>query len=384
MSATLADQPHLLNSPTFEPQLQAWQAAKIQPVAPAGPRHSIHSYFNSCPESPDGKRVLYFTSTTRSGESGEICILDRATGAERILVSGVTTEDAHRVACQQWVANGRKIVFHDFRQGHWLVASVDPETGKEQILAMDRQIGFGTPGSVWVPIYGCHWKPGAHRDLELVNAETGEIRTALTIGEVLKRYGSEVVKLVGQGETSIFFPVMSPDGNKVFFKIARGSGTDDFRSSHASERQGKFVYDLSRQQFIRYFTEWGHPSWSPDSQGIFEKGNILTDLASGHSHRYAPASPSDHPSLSPDQKLFVTDKDITYWETGHQGEWAIIVGSTETDEYATIHRFDHTNGATSWRKPHPHPVFSADGRRIYFNVSHDGWTKLYVAELAKR
>ena len=29
---------------------------------------------------------------------------------------------------------------------------------------------------------------------------------------------------------------------------------------------------------------------------------------------------------------------------------------------------------------HPHPVFSPDSQRIYFNVGSDEWTRLYVAE----
>jgi hypothetical protein len=45
-----------------------------------------------------------------------------------------------------------------------------------------------------------------------------------------------------------------------------------------------------------------------------------------------------------------------------------------------IHRFDGSKGATSWRPSHPHPVFSADGRRVYYNVNDGRWTQLYVAE----
>ena len=45
-----------------------------------------------------------------------------------------------------------------------------------------------------------------------------------------------------------------------------------------------------------------------------------------------------------------------------------------------LHRFDNTRGSTSWRRSHPHPVFSSDGKRLYFNVSTDRWTRLFVAE----
>jgi len=378
----LQAQPYLLNSPSIaSPELKAWQAASVTAVAPSADRHSIHSYFNASPESPDGKYVLYFSSQDPAGEYGDICVVERATGKERILVSGVTAEDAHRVACQQWSANGRKVAYHDFRDGHWQVASVDLESGEQRLLAMDRQVGFGTPTEDWVPIYGSHWKQGEHRDLELVNVDTGEIRTALTIRKVLENYGEKVKELLRDGDTSIFFPVVSPDGSKVYFKIAQGRGLDDFRARNASKREGKFVYDLENDQFIGLYGKWGHPSWSPESNGIFEKGNFLLDLATGKTRRFAPRAPTNHPTMSPSGKIFVTDADISKREEGKPGEWGIIIGSLETDEFATIHRFDHSDGARSWRKPHPHPAFSADGRRIYFNVSGEGWTRLMVVEI---
>jgi Tol biopolymer transport system component len=43
--------------------------------------------------------------------------------------------------------------------------------------------------------------------------------------------------------------------------------------------------------------------------------------------------------------------------------------------------FDNTKGAKSWRRSHPHPSFSADGKRIYYNVSDGSWTRLMVAEV---
>jgi len=45
-----------------------------------------------------------------------------------------------------------------------------------------------------------------------------------------------------------------------------------------------------------------------------------------------------------------------------------------------LHRFDISRGAASWRKNHPHPIFSPDGKRIFFNVNDSDWTRLFVAE----
>ncbi|MCA9044969.1 MAG: hypothetical protein KDA69_11650, partial [Planctomycetaceae bacterium] len=106
--------------------LAAWrQGVTIRDVAPDTERHSIHSYFNTSPESPEGKYVLYYTSEAKNGEYGDLRILERATGRETIVARDITTEDAHRAACQQWSNGGKSIVYHEVRDGHWRVMAVD-------------------------------------------------------------------------------------------------------------------------------------------------------------------------------------------------------------------------------------------------------------------
>lgn len=132
--------------------LAAWRAGvSIQPVSPERQRHVIHSYFNTSPESPDGKHVLYYTSATPEGERGDLRILERSTGRETTLVTGVVTEDAHRAACQQWSDGGKTVVYHDYQSGRWQVMAVDLATRKARVLAPDRQLGFGSATGQWRP-----------------------------------------------------------------------------------------------------------------------------------------------------------------------------------------------------------------------------------------
>ncbi|QDT14897.1 TolB-like translocation protein [Alienimonas californiensis] len=361
--------------------LAAWRSGvSIRAVAPQADRHVIHSYFNVCPESPDGRFVLYYTSATAEGETGDVRLLERATGEETVIATDVAVEDAHRAACQQWSAGGAVVVYHVVTDGRWFVKAYDVATGQTRTLAADRQVGFGAPGSEWAPIYGCHWNPGEHRDLELVHVRTGEIRTAATIAAVVEEYGDWVRQRFGTTEVSIFFPVVSPDGGRVFFKIARPSGTDDFRSSRASDRAGLVAYDLREQRFLRRIEQWGHPSWTPDGGAIFEKGNYTVDLETGRTRRYAPSCITNHPTVAPDGRLFVTDADVEKRPFGGPGRWAVAVGSMNEDDFVVLDVFDNTGGARSWRRNHPHPAFSADGRRIYYNVNAGDWTTLRVAE----
>ncbi len=363
---------------------------KISQVLPDAECHTTHTYFNISPESPDGRHVLYFASSTSEGQDGEIRIMGRSSGKETVIAKNVTVEDAHRVACQQWSNGGRHVVYHDFRKGKWIVLAIDIASNREKVLAEDRQLGIVNASGKWIPVYGCHWNPGPHRDLELVNVETGEFRTPLTAEQVCAEYSEWIHKEFGEGKISIFFPVLSPDGNKVMIKIACGAGGNDFRSPKASHREGKIIYDLERSCFLRRYDTWGHPSWHPDSRRILcvipdkqtrENRNYLLDPQTGETVKVEPASPADHPSFSPDGRFMVTDANIGWRPYGKPGENAIFLARTSEDEYVMVDKFMNTGGAKSWRRPDPHPVFSPDSRRIYYNVSAGSWTRLCVAEL---
>ncbi len=376
------------DAPPTDP-LARWRAnVTIAPLSPTPDRHTIHSYYLTCPESPDGKRVLFYTSTTADGQTGDIRIIDRANGTETIIAKNVHSEDAHRAACQQWTSNGARVAFHDVRDGKWGVYVVDLDTMKERTIALDRQIGFGQPAGNLLPLYGCHWNPGQHRDLELADPATGDIRTALKIGEVEKTYGDWLKKQFADKSTSIFFPVVSPDQKRVFFKMAAGNGGDNFAAKSASAREGLIAADINDGNFLFLRPKWGHPAWYPDSRHIIEVGNLCFDSGEkGKMTRIAEVpvlKGGPHLSVSPDGKLFVTDGDLG--PLGDKpGQWGIMVCDINggKDRFQVLHKFDNSQGAKSWRKNHPHPIFSADGSRIYFNTNESQWTRLFVAEAGK-
>ena len=364
--------------------LAAWRTnVQITSVASTTGRHTIHSYFNTCPESPDGSKVSFFASKERPGEHGDVFILDRASGDETAIARDIHVEDAHRVACQQWVSGGRRLVYHGQRGDVWLVWVYDLETGQEQVLAKDRLAGWGTPDSDLVPLYGLHWSPGEHRDLELVNVVTGEIRRAFGIDEAAAA-SPWVAKTFGDRPLSIFFPVLSPDGHRVFFKLATRAGGDP-RSSEASQRYGLVCYDLAQRKVLLSRQQWGHPAWSPDSRTIVESHNQLVDVETGEVRKipHLPDFGAGHPSSSPDGRLMVTDT-LMDKLGGERSEWGIAVADVQTGEMVSLDQFTSKGGAKSWRVPHPHPIFSADGKRIYYNQNRAKWTTLMVAECAEQ
>src|SRR3954471_6000163 len=90
--------------------LSAWKARVKVSAVSGKDHHSIHSYFNTSPESPDGRRVLFYASSAGDGHDGELRVRERASGKETVIARGVSCEDAHRAACQQWASGGRRVV----------------------------------------------------------------------------------------------------------------------------------------------------------------------------------------------------------------------------------------------------------------------------------
>jgi hypothetical protein len=369
--------------------LDPWRSnVSISLVSTTPDRHVLHTYYLTRPESPDGTKVLFYVSKTESGEHGDLVVLDRATRKETIIARDLDTEDAHRGACQQWISNGRRVAYHDVKDGKWSVHVVDLATRKDRKLAEDRQLCFGRAVDDILPIYGCHWNPGTHRGLELLNAETGEIKEAVSIADVERNFGAYLNKQFNGRPTSIFFPNISPDGKRVFFKMAAPGAEgakNNFASKEASARQGIVVYDLGTGKPVFMREQWGHPAWFPDSRHLIEaRGQIFDTDDQGKLVEIpgVPKLPGDHPSISPDAALFVKDGPMTEMG-GKRGEWCVMVGDIRGNDFVVLKRFQNDGGAKSWRVNHPHPIFSPDGRRIYFNVNEGKWTQLYVAELSK-
>jgi hypothetical protein len=372
--------------------VEPWRTCRVRPVLPDLKAHTIHSYYVTSPESPDGRWALFYVSTTRAGHEGEIRILDRASGATKTIARNVVVEDAHRSACQQWISKGRRVVFHDFRGGEWVVVRVDLDTLEERVLAKGRQVGFGAAGGDLVPIYGPHGDPGPRRDLELLNVETGEIRVALTAAAVRDAYPDWMAKNFGDRPISLFFPVLSPDGERVFFKLATPAPTGldprspEFFRRSCSDRKGLIGFNLrtSRLTFPAPHN-WGHPAWHPDGLRIIEINHVLIDAETG-AERKIPDLPKlsggPHPSVHPGGRLFVTDFTPPLVEPRTSGLWPILVGDLRGGAHLIVHTVDNRGGAQSWRRGHPHPVFSPDGKRLYFNSTEGEWSRLLVAELA--
>ena len=385
------EEPAGQQSGRYSEELAHWKSGvRIKPVSTVANRHTIHTYFNVTPESPDGRSVLFYTSPVADGQTqGSLVVQDRRTGEERTLVTGIECEDAHRVACQQWISNGHRIIFHDLRDGEVVVVTVDPLTKAQRVMAKHHMVSFGQQHSDLVPIYGVHFQPDQYRDVELLNAATGEIRTLVKADAIRAAYPKQVEALYGQNPISTPFGTISPDLKLLFVKLSdvepgykpQPPGHMKWPHSYQSDREGLVVFDIEHCKLLFFERDWGHPAWFPDSERILNFHNTVTDAHTGAVSQIPglPEFPGQHLTPSPDGKLFVTDTHLEAFG-GKTGEWGVAVCDASGGEWTWIAKFQGDEGATTWRKNHPHPAFSPDGKRIYYNVNSGPWTTLYVAE----
>jgi len=273
-------------------------------------------------------------------------------------------------------------VFLDVRDNRSKVIFVDLATQTQRVLAEDRQVGMCQATGTEVPVYGPHWAPGSHRDLEMIDVRTGRVRTVLTVEAVLRAYPEPIQKHFQDRPVSIFFPVLSPDRSRVFFKMAASLG-GDARSKKASQRELLICYDLQQSKFLFIQGKWGHPAWHPDSRTILQMGKILLDSTTGQAHTIPNMTflrGAVHAAVSPDGSLMAADSLAEKREGGKGETYQIVVADLRGKDHVVLAELKDYRGAKSWRKSDPHPIFSPDGRRVYFNAGEDGWTRLYVAE----
>jgi len=362
--------------------LQKWRGSAIRPVLPDVAAHTLHSYFGISPESPDEASVLLFRSSRPDAQFGDVVSVDRQTGQATTLAECVECEDGHRQANQQWTCNGRYVMYMAMRNGTFEVVRVDTRDLSQTTLACGRQLGWGQPGLDVVPLYGQHWNPGNHRDLELLDVRTGEIRTVVSAKQAAVEHRDFIErKLNGSHDISLFFPQISPDGKRVYAKMS-SPRDGKMRSEGASAREGLFVYDTATGKCLGAQDMWGHPTWFNDSRHI-QNCQWVTDTDTMQVHTL-PNIPMPfggvHAIPSPDGRVVVTDiskKDYL----NPRNNWTIWMIDPKDGRHETLHVTDvEGDGTTSWRPAHPHPAFNARGNRIYFNAVSRPWTTLHVIE----
>jgi len=177
-----------------------------------------------------------------------------------------------------------------------------------------------------------------------------------------------------------FAPIWSPDGKKIAFTSDR-YGNDDVFVLHL---------DTGRVQRLTWFSGRDRTlGWTPDSQAvIFESQRdwepygvrfvpYVARLEGGTPYRLHDVEGTPA-ALSPDGKqVAFVRRDSAWWRKGYRGSATgdLWLHHLETNRFVRLTETD---------TPDTFPMWSADGRTLYFVSERDGTYNLYAMDIATR
>ncbi len=341
-------------------------------VGPEG-HSSSFSYYNTCPESPDGSKVAYvvFDSIPKEERSekvsGKLWVCEKDLTRLRKVV-GLNAMLVHNGGNVQWV-DDTTIAYQD---DSVRMVSLDgipltkPVAGKLGHEPFNQKILYSAVSE----------ESGYDTIFEM--DKTGEITALANVMDfkgVARHFGDENFKDVS--EWAISHPQYSPDGEKIAFRLDVGPALELYKHLVTIDRSVGNIHYFGPKpmHFLWYDNESfiGHDhqveDGTPNDKTLKRwdlEGTFLETLA----------DKGNHSSISPDRKLFASESwyqeiPIVLKVYQHGQMEAFWQDTVSLDKHTTWHLAFHTN-----------PSFSRDGKRLYYNKCiSPGKVQTYMVEL---
>jgi len=362
----------------------------ITRITPAG-RPAIHSYYDVCPESPDGSRLV-FTQFTQG----------TVPGPARPMIAAIDGDDPTPLA------EPGDAIGHVGRYPMWLGDDrVAYKAGSLEETAGWFTHDLATGASPHHPGGLRQFHTGVGRGtVQLVTQDDNPHGMRNAIG-VVDDHGREVGRFTtadaraAHPDPDTLPPVetlnmmnakWSPDGSRFFAVF-----TDEIYRKRLTDPPPKFkclvVADPDGQnvRFLSDFTH--HPGWSPDgkdaiamlartegaTQGPAQTGDqdlVAYDADTGVKRTLLERVAGVHGTITPDGRWFIIDE----FNSPAKGQGTIVRWDLQTAQREVLVTFNHT----AWSHGnghHPHPVLSRDGSAIYFNAMDDSVCQVYCLTL---
>ncbi|MDA3962703.1 MAG: hypothetical protein PF961_18105, partial [Planctomycetota bacterium] len=343
-------------------------------------RATLHAYYDVCPESPDGSQLVCFSFDdavpgpgrieTRQRDGSGCQIHGRCHGIGH--VGGFTHwHDNHTLA---WVDSP------DAKRSDSGSTIANLATGTQHALpGRIRQFHLATRRGLVLEL-GDEPNPHALWRTVLITDDHGRAQAQLDLTRAAACHPDQD-RMPPISELNVMNAKWCPDGSHFLvvltdqlFCAATGARPRRIKCLVMADATGNEV------QFLGDFSH--HPAWTPDGAGVIAyrtRAEGDQDLLRYHLDGRAPElliaqAPGTHASMAADQRSIVTDVmrdgggQIVRLDLTQNGAQEVLANFTHGAR-------DHLHGH------HPHPVFSHDGSRVYFNAADDGICALYALEL---
>jgi hypothetical protein len=351
-------------------------------------RPGFHSYFDVFPESPDGEHVVYFAP--RLGEetvmspaglplfNGRIVAADSDGDAARE-VGPATRGNRQAGPRQQWLDN-RTVAF--VMPGGDVPRTVCVSVEDAEVRTVPGAIRMANPLGRREALTSSHESRanGFETDEEAVyrqDFDSGKLKRLFRIEDALALHPRRN-EIKHPEHLQFKHTKWAPSGERFFLVFhhehfrRRNPGADiRVKALMVAEKDGSGLH---------YASEFGsHPFWSEgdDTMYAFETSDgrrymTAHPVEGGPPERTHEGLHANHASLSPDGRYLAMDS----FQDPERGMASVWLGDLRTGEETRLAEFDapDTSGVTG---THPHPVWSRDGRHIYFNAAEQNIPFLY-------
>lgn len=343
---------------------------------------SIHTYFDVIPESPDSKHITYFRFNGKLLDRGTVFIADRS-GENPVKVMDCDGSP-HCGAHQGWLDN-EHIYFS--AQGEINIAHLSGQIAHKcpgSVDTIDQKTKRGLTHSAGIVRCGGKTEKEA---CWRVDIESGKMVELLDRRKAIKIVSNSFDLKDVPVETLAFkHTKWAPDGEEWFVVFT----TEHLCRNNPDIPRIKVIIAADKDgNDPRLIGSFGHhPNWLPDSSGIYAfdnsgKHRVAVWDSRGNGPRIKAELPCEgHPCISPDGRLLACDSHN--WPSPER--MAVVIQDLETRKTETV--VEMNNPEVKWQKQHPpgrighpHPVWSHDGKRLYFNGIEDQMPALYAVNI---
>ncbi len=378
----------------------------------------IHRFFDTSPMSPSGKylalfRLPYENKSPLPGDAGEVILVNRKTGKEKVvaLTRGWEVQTGANV---QWGATDKELFFNDVDTLTWkaYAVKINPLTGELQkmggtvfmvspdgkklashnlLSSRFAQVGYG----VMVPdkFAGRNIGPVGSDGVYITTVSTGVCKMIVSIKEIFEKTAPTVKIPDPEAYEYYCFQVKwNPQGDRLLTTLqwAPIEGGPRKRAVITMREDGSELKTaITPEQWAR---GGHHINWAPDGEHLSMNLNadgkpgleIITVKYDGSELKIIYSPGSGHPSFHPGGLPFIVTDAYPYEKVAASGDGNVPVRlidlGTNTEQILDKVFLTKQNGEF---RIDAHPVWDRSGRYVIYNGFENGTRVVFIADLGK-